>query len=1164
MNTNSLTSLSPLNPGRARTPHSFCHATTVAGRKEGKGNCRIVSFALAILCAWLTATSACAGTHTWTGGSTSGLWSNPANWENNSAPALGESPLHLVFPTNATRRFATNNFGTLVVNSITFHGAAYTLAGLGAGTNLTIDSSVGTSWWNIRAFSGSGHTLHYSLNLLLDGNLEFNIATNSNLIVRSRLSAATANSGLSKDGPGSVYLDPVEDNSFDGTTTLRDGMLRLEGSHVVLGGFTVTDVTVPGALIIGGTSLAQHPRCLVWQANQIGDNSSVTVNRNGELLLADVNDTIGSLTMAGGIVDTANGKLTLNGNVLVQNPPSGTPSQFLGYLDLGQIGRFFTIETNAEFICNAVISGGTFGNAAAGITKLGPGWMSFSSSSNTFGGYLQVNAGTLSFSNEKQLGAHTNGVGVASDAVLLLGGIGTGPTVNSETLSLTAGARLKAGLDSVWNAPVILYGKAIIDVPTNTTLEIGGVISGVGGFNKINTGELLLTGFSNNTFNGPACVEDGLLSLDKIGLFTNAIAISGPLVVGSNDDTKSPLAVLLANEEISPSVQVIVNENGELNLADHHQTVGALAVNGGVVNSGTLGLLKLAGDITSTNDLPHYGDIQGHLDLGNSPRDVAVWGNSAWLDVHAVISGGPAASITKEGWGGLNLYAANTYEGLTIIDYGGVTVAHPRGLGSPSAGTAVHDDGSLLLESYTYGQPSMTITNEALSLSGSGYDDGTYGAALYSHGTNEWFGVVTLVGSDVVVRANDPTDQVVLSVRVEGTRNLTKTGQGKLIFSGVGSPSFNNTYSGVTTVRDGELLLAKQGSIFANTALAGDLNILPAGVGAFPTVRVQGRQQFRGTNAVNIAPGGWLRVELPAYNSIGSLSGGGVVEFSAGSRLVCGLNNLDTTFAGTLQGGGFNDTNFVKYGSGIFTYTGANGLSSRIHVGGGTLRVNSTQPIARYDVTTPGTLAGIGSINNVTMRGGYLAPGSPLGKLHSASCSVAASHWMSIELNGPNVGTGYDQFEVDAAPDFSFTQLGTSFGSGFNPANGQEFLIVRNNSALPIAAPFLGLAEGAKFFVDNIHRVQISYLGGDGNDVVLTTIAGAGEMKGITVNGNRATVSGTGTPGAQYLIEATTDLGDPASWVSLGTITAGPSGLLEYVEADVASYPHRFYRFVAP
>ena len=1104
-----------------------------------------------------------AGTHTWIGGSTDGRWSVGANWAGGSPPVAFESPLHLVFSSSATRRLSTNNIPNITIDSISFGGAAYTIAASGTGTNVTFNSSVGHSYWNVLATNGTGHAIHYSMNLALNGSLECNIATNCTVTFRSRLSAASANSGLSKDGPGTVSLDPIEDNTFDGFTTIADGTLQLEGSHTQFG-FTVTDVTVPGPLIIGGNSLSQHPVCVVWQGNQIADSSAVTVNRNGQLLLADVNDTIGSLTMAGGIVDTANGKLTLNGNVLVQNPPSGTPSQFLGYLDLGQFGRFFTVETSAQFYISAVISGGSFGNAAAGVTKLGPGWMSLSSPSNTFGGYLQVNAGTLSFSSEKQLGAHTNGVGVASNAVLVLGGIGTGPTVDNETLSLAGGAVLKAGLDSVWNAPVILYGKAIIDVPTNTTLEINGVISGPGGFNKVNTGELLLTGFDDNTFTGVACVDNGILSLDKAGLFTNAIAISGPLVVGGMDATKSPVAVLFADEEIAPTVQVIVNQNGELDLGSHKQTVGALAVNAGIVDSGILGLLKLAGDLTSTNDLTHYGDILGRLDLGNSPRSISVLGNGGWLNVHAIISGGPAASLSKNGWSNLQLFAANTYEGLTIINDGSVVAAHPRALGSPIAGTAVNFGGSLILDSFPYGHPSMTVTNEALSLTGSAYDDGTFGAALYSNGTNNWFGVVTLIGSDVVIRANEPEDQLVLSVRVEGVRNLTKTGKGKLIFSGVGSPSFNNTYTGATTVADGELLLAKQGFLFANTALAGDLNIVPAGPGAFPTVRVQGRQQFWGTNAVTIAPGGWLRIETPTFNSIGSLAGNGVVDFAPGSRLVCGINNLDATFAGTLQGGGVNDTNFVKYGNGILTLTGANGLSSRVHVGGGTLRVNSTQPIGRYDVTTPGSLGGIGSIYNVMMRGGYLAPGSPLGKLHADSLTIAANHWMYIDINGPTLGTDYDQFEVDDAPNLNFTTLGTAFANGFNPVYGQEFIILRNNSASPVIGHFEGLDEGAKFNVDNTHRVQITYLGGDGNDVVLKTVAGAGQFKGISTDGNRVFINGSGTPGATYHVQATTTIADPASWVDLGTVIAGADGLMQYVGADMATYPHRFYRFAAP
>ena len=486
-------------------------------------------FALLLFVISLATARTRAGTHTWNGGSTDGRWSVGANWDGNNPPAANESPLHLVFPASATRRLATNNIANITISSITFDGAAYTIAGSGPGTNVTFDSSVGTAYWNVRALGGSGHTFHYSMNLALDGTLEFNIATNASVTLRSRLGASTAGSGLSKDGQGTVILDPIADNTFDGTTSILDGTLRLEGSHVEFG-FNVMDVTIPGPLIIGGNSLAQHPTCVVWSGHQISDSSAVTVNPNGQLLLADVNDTIGSLTMAGGIVDTGNGTLTLNGNVQVLNPPSGTPSQILGNLGLGNVGRFFTVETNADLDMSAAISGGFFGNLPAGFIKNGPGWMNLLAYSNSFSGDVYVSAGTLTVTGPMQLGAGTNGTGVASNATLMLGGIGFGPTISNEKLSLASGAHLVGALDSAWNGPVELYGDAIVDVPSDgITLTMGGVISGVGSLRKIGDGDLEFTGLGGNTFTGGFTCVEGSTSFNKSA---PAPALSGPLVVG--------------------------------------------------------------------------------------------------------------------------------------------------------------------------------------------------------------------------------------------------------------------------------------------------------------------------------------------------------------------------------------------------------------------------------------------------------------------------------------------------------------------------------------------------------------------------------------------------------------------------------------------------------
>lgn len=60
---------------------------------------------------------------------------------------------------------------------------------------------------------------------------------------------------------------------------------------------------------------------------------------------------------------------------------------------------------------------------------------------------------------------------------------------------------------------------------------------------------------------------------------------------------------------------------------------------------------------------------------------------------------------------------------------------------------------------------------------------------------------------------------------------------------------------------------------------------------------------------------------------------------------------------------------------------------------------------------------------------------------------------------------------------------------------GQSFTIIDNDGTDPIIGTFAGLPEGAEFTV-GAPRFRITYHGGDGNDVVLTTIAGPKQWTG--------------------------------------------------------------------
>jgi autotransporter-associated beta strand repeat len=749
-------------------------------------------FALLLLGAALATVTTRAGTHTWNGGSTDGRWSVGANWDGNNPPAANESPLHLVFPASATRRLATNNIANITVSSITFDGAAYTIAATGAGTNVTFDSSVGTSYWNVRALGGSGHTFHYSMNLALDGTLEFNIATNASVTLRSRLSAATANSGLSKDGQGTVILDPIEDNTFNGTTTILDGTLQLEGSHVEFG-FSVMDITIPGPLTIGGNSLAQHPICVVWSGHQIGDSSAVTVNRNGQLLLADVNDTIGSLTMAGGIVDTGNGTLTLNGSVQVLNPPSGTPSQILGNLGLGNVGRIFTVETNADLEMSASISGGFFGNLPAGFIKSGPGWMTLLAYSNSFSGDVYVSAGTLAVTGPMQLGAGTNGTGVASNATLMLGGIGFGPTIANEKLTLSSGARLEGALDSAWNGPVELYGDAIVDVPNSgITLTMGGVISGVGSLRKIGDGDLEFTGFGGNTFTGGFTCEEGSTSFNK---GASAPALSGPLVVGKEGSSVWTIVSISQMNQIPNNLPITLLDYGALETEPGvTETVGPVDIKGGLLyGSGTITLNSGVTNHQSPIGAPGYltGDIllpatrTFHCD----PLSSLLIGN-----VHG--NGG----IIKTGWGTLYCGVPNSYNGQTLALEGVIMVENQGQLGSTTAGTIIESNAVLFLSN-------ASVTNEALVLNGGGADNGV---ALTYQGTNIWNGPIEVHGG-ATLQANPTAAKLSLIGAISGDGGLSHVGDGTLVLSGSG----DNTFDGTTTFRVGTLMLSKPGAFAA-------------------------------------------------------------------------------------------------------------------------------------------------------------------------------------------------------------------------------------------------------------------------------------------------------------------------------------------------------------
>lgn len=292
------------------------------------------------------------------------------------------------------------------------------------------------------------------------------------------------------------------------------------------------------------------------------------------------------------------------------------------------------------------------------------------------------------------------------------------------------------------------------------------------------------------------------------------------------------------------------------------------------------------------------------------------------------------------------------------------------------------------------------------------------------------------------------------------------------------------------------------------------------------------------TTAVSVAGGSSL--DLNGFNdAIGSLAGGGNVTLGS-ATLTTGGNNSSTAFSGVISGTG----NLTKQGTGTFTLSGANIYTGTTTVNAGTLLVDGSLAAGAGSTTvnSGGTLGGSGTVRVVAINnGGKLAPGGSPGMLSSGNVTLNAGSTFTVELNGTTPGTQFDQWNVTGTVNLGGATLNRLLG--YVPANGDALKIIDNDGTDPVVGAFNGLGEGALFALSGT-TFRISYVGGTGNDVVLTAI----QAIAIT-SGNAATFT-VGLAGS-FLV---TSIGSPAPTFSvIGTLPAGVT--LNAITGNLAGIP---------
>src|SRR5206468_6318335 len=130
-----------------------------------------------------------------------------------------------------------------------------------------------------------------------------------------------------------------------------------------------------------------------------------------------------------------------------------------------------------------------------------------------------------------------------------------------------------------------------------------------------------------------------------------------------------------------------------------------------------------------------------------------------------------------------------------------------------------------------------------------------------------------------------------------------------------------------------------------------------------------------------------------------------------------------------------------------------------------------------------GTLGGKGTVANITNTlGGVVAPGSSPAILTSSNVTFSgASSDFTVELDGTNPGSGYDQLNVLGAVSLGGATLNVvpGFSPLDAPSQGATFTIINNDGADAIVGTFAGLANNA-IFTNGGLKFRINYAAGDG------------------------------------------------------------------------------------
>jgi autotransporter-associated beta strand protein len=883
--------------------------------------------------------------------------------------------------------FSTNNATQITVTNVVSGSGSLTIAGqagtprairLNGPNTFTGDFTVNS---NAIAFLG-GNTLLTPASALVSspfglGNIILN--GGSTLFLSGGLQIVVTNNPVKK-----IFLNgdiALGQMPTGGATPIGANRLTLAGS-IDLGGVTrtitlartnatFTNVMASGSAAIQFTTVSNVPAIIengtlrfatdpdisgVNYASVLFGQQSVWQNNSGFVLASNIVSSFGSGFAFNTVGNYPNANLESGSYLnLSDGGANSRNAQIKSLTGTGTVANFTTGSGTATLTINGGTSTAsteftgnirnndpafapTAANGVVAITKSGTSAQTLSGI-NTYTGTTTVSVGKLVLSNTSTNGAVTVSAGA------------------------TLGVKAKAAASS-WSITTLTMAASTLEVDLGT----------VG-----NPSASLISASGAATINGTVIVNlRGSKSAMSVGSFTVVSAASragtGSFVLGT-----VPPGV---SASLTDSGTVVTINITAINASSYLQWTGA----GG--NSWDLGTTVSWQNDTNTalpySQTPPVSVFFDDTAVSNTAVSVTTTVSPASVELqnntlaYTFTGGGKIsglATVTKTGNGATTLATANDYSGLTTVASGALVIGNATGLGSTGAGTVVATNAALGLAG------SITVTGEALSLTGGGSALGGLTGLRSDSGSNTWAGNITLAS--------------------EGARFQTVGSTNVLNITGV-IDSGGNFYNEAVTVRRGTVIFSAANTYLGGTVIGVDTNRIAGGNNRLPISTVL-------SLGFGVANAGYLDLNgfnqevagLQLYQTNNGSTASAVINLAGTlSTLAVNAGTNASIYGGNLEG----NLALTKTGTNSLTLTGANTHTGATTVSGGALIVDGNNGTSAVAVNSSGTLAGTGTVGgSVTVNsGGGLAPANTgtIGTLTaSGSLTLAAGSQTRVDIN---------------------------------------------------------------------------------------------------------------------------------------------------------------------